>query len=316
MTGLMKSPATMVLAMILVTSGCSPSAPKKTDNPSNMGPNGSVGDMVQCTQAQCPPGRPSLYVNGVQTPRLSADVNAPVNWQVTARSTIYPGRSYAALRLDFNPPMPTLTVRPNTGTVNAGDAILVSGTLNAAALQANSSATIVVRDMTACQMASGGSAANSVNSICGNPAQPSQFDTTLTAPVATSNNTYSPYGPYAPVPNGSTINNNFANNSPDLGTRLGIGAGLGALQALFSQNNNNTIGVLGGAVNGAMVSLNQNPYGGAASNLYSGNAYYNPNAYGYSNMGTYNNGYQPAPGYNSGTNNSQYNPQYNYIRGY
>ncbi len=316
MTGLMKSPGTMILAMILVASGCSPSAPKKTDNPSNMGQNGSMGDMLQCTQAQCPPGRPSLYVNGIQTPRLSADINAPVNWQVTARSTMYPGRSYAALRLDFNPPLPTLTVRPNSGMVSSGEAILVSGSLNAAALQTNATATVVVRDMTACQMASGGSSANSANTACGNPSQPSQFDTTLTAPVTMSNNTYSPYGPYSTVPNGTTINNNYPNNNSDLGSRLGIGAGLGALQALFSNNNSSPLGVLGGAVNGAMVSLNQNPYGGAASNLYSGNAYYNPNGYGYNNMGNYNSGYQPAPGYSGGTYNSQYNPQYNYIRGY
>jgi hypothetical protein len=312
MTGLMKSPGNLFLAMMLAVSGCSSSAPKKTDNPSNNGQNGALGDLLQCTKSQCPPGRPTLYVNNTPSPRLSVDMNAPVNWQVTARSSMYPGRTYAALRLDFNPALPTLQVRQSTGMVNGGESITVTGNLNAAALQSNPTATVVVRDMTACQMMAGGTPQNSANSPCNNAMQPTQYDTTLTAPVTLTNNAYSPYSPYSSVPNGSTINNNFNNNGPDLGTRLGMGAGLGALQALFSNNNSSLTGVLGGAVNGAMVSLNQNPYGGGTSNLYSGNAYYNPNGYGYNNMNNYNSGYQTNPGYNSGT----YNPQYNYIRGY
>ncbi len=280
---------------MLAISACSPSSPKKTDNPTNGNYNGATGDMVQCTVSNCQPGRPQLYVNGMNTPRLTADINQPVNWQITARSTTYTGRSYAAMRLDFNPAMPRLTVRQSTGTVSSGDVINVSGQLTQAELQSTGTATVVVRDMTACEVFARASSNSTANSSCNNASQPSQYDTTLTASVSFTNNTYNPYGPNTTVPGG--VNN----NTTDLGTRIGIAAALGGLQALFGQNSGAT-GVLGGAVNGAISGLNQGTYSGGTSNMYNGSAYYNPNGY-------QSNQYQPNP-------NSGYNNQNNYIRGY
>ncbi len=293
MIGLIKWPGMFFLPMCLVASGCSPSPSKKPDATGNVG-YGTMGDMVQCTTGNCNPGQPQLYVNGMSTPRLTADVNQPVNWQITARSTMYSGRSYAAIRLNFNPAMPRLTVRQSTGTVSGGDAITVNGQLTAADLQSSGTATVVVRDMTACQVLATGSNSGGGSSACTSASQTSQYDTTLTATVSFTNNTYNPYSPNSAIPGGTTM----ANNGPDLATRIGIAAALGGLQALFGQNNSPT-GVLGGAVNGAITGLNQGTYVGGTSNMYNGSAYYNPNSY------------QP----NSGTNSS-YNNGTNYIRGY
>ena len=199
------------------------------------------------------------------------------------------------MRLDFNPAMPRLTVRQSTGTVSSGDVINVSGQLTQAELQSTGTATVVVRDMTACEVFARASSNNTTNSSCNNASQPSQYDTTLTASVSFTNNTYNPYGPNTTVPGG--VNN----NTTDLGTRIGIAAALGGLQALFGQNSGAT-GILGGAVNGAISGLNQGTYSGGTSNMYNGGAYYNPNAY-------QSNQYQPNP-------NSGYNNQNNYIRGY
>ena len=298
MAGLMKLPplpGMYFLLTMLAVSACSPSSPKKTDNPTNGNYNGATGDLVQCTVSNCQPGRPQLYVNGMSTPRLTGDINQPINWQITARSTTYTGRSYAAMRLDFNPAIPRLTVRQSTGTVSSGDVINVSGQLTQAELQSTGTATVVVRDMTACEVFSRASNNGTTNSSCNNASQPSQYDTTLTASVSFTNNTYNPYGPNTTVPGG--VNN----NSTDLGTRIGIAAALGGLQALFGQNSGAT-GVLGGAVNGAISGLNQGTYSGGTSNMYNGGAYYNPNAY-------QSNQYQP-------NSNSGYNNQNNYIRGY
>ena len=303
MAGLMKLPplpGKYFLLTMLAISACSPSSPKKKDDPTNGNYNGATGDLVQCTVSNCQPGRPQLYVNGMNTPRLTSDINQPVNWQITARSTTYTGRTYAAMRLDFNPAMPRLTVRQSTGTVSSGDVINVSGQLTQAELQSTGTATVVVRDMTACEVFSRASNNGTTNSSCNNASQPSQYDTTLTASVSFTNNTYNPYGPNTTVPGG--VNN----NTTDLGTRIGIAAALGGLQALFGQNSGAT-GVLGGAVNGAISGLNQGTYSGGTSNMYNGGAYYNPNAYQSNQYQP--NQYQPNP-------NPGYNNQNNYIRGY
>ena len=295
MSRMMKSPKIVFLALMLGTSACSKSPQKKKDDPVNNFGNGAVSDMVQCVRAKCDPGRPQLYVNGVSTPRLTAEINQAVNWQISGRSTMYPGRSYAALRMDFNPQMPRLTVRQSTGMLSGSDSIAVSGQLTAAELQAGSTATVVVRDMTACQVLSTGSANATGNSVCNNSSQPTQYDTTLTATVSVSNNAYNPNGPYAQIP--GTPNNMTPNNSMDnLGMRIGIAAVLGGLQALFGQNNN-AAGVLGGSVNGAIQGLNQYPYAGGTSNMYNGNGYYNQNAYQPNNNSGYNNGPNNIRGY-------------------
>jgi hypothetical protein len=300
-----KKPKNLFLSLILFISACDSSEPSKSEEP-QYGYGSAMGDMVQCTVNDCQPGSPSLTVNGMSSPRLYADVNQPVSWQVTARSSRFPGRTYAALRMDFNPPMPRLQIRQSLGTVTGADSISVSGQLTQADLQANSVATVVVRDMTACQVMARGA------NVCSNPSQPSQYDTTLTASISVQNQTYNRYSPYSTIPGGSNMNYSN-NNNMDVGTRLGVGAALGALQSLLGGTNGNPTGVLGGALNGAMNGLNANNYSGGYNNIYSGSGFYN-NSNGYPSS-PYGNSYQQnsyGQPYNSG---NSYNP-YNSIRGY
>ncbi|MEY4630299.1 MAG: hypothetical protein RIQ81_419 [Pseudomonadota bacterium] len=263
--------------------------PKNADQRPFPSGSGATGDTVQCSSASnCQPGSPQLLVNGMISPRLVGDVNQQISWQISARSSMYPGRAYAAMSLTFSPSLPRLTVRQPTTTLSGSDTISVEGRLTTADAQASSTARIVVRDMTACKVVSG---ANS--QACNNISPATQFDSTLTASVSFSSNNYTPYGPNAVIPNGT--NNN---TGPDLGTRIGIAAGLGGLQALLGGDPSLT-GILGGVVNGAVGSLNSgsNNYSGGTGNMYNGNGFYNQNSYQPNNQ---QNGYQ----------------QNNYIRGY
>jgi hypothetical protein len=282
-------PVCLMLAVSWVSS-CKSSSPPKKDGPKPSSPysQGAMGDTVQCTSAaDCRPGTPSLTVNGMVTPRLVGDVNQPISWQISAKSSMYPGRTYAALRLQFSPALSKLTVRQPTTTLTGSDTISVDGRMAASDAQLTSTATIVVRDMTACNVVSGNNSQS-----CLSPSQTTQFDSTLTASVSFSSSNYDPYSPNAVIPGGNTNNNNG-----DLGSRIGIMAGLGGLQALFN-GDGSLLGVLGGVVNGAMSGLNtgMNNYSGGSSNLYNGNGFYNQNGYQQNNR----------PGYQ----------QNNYIRGY
>jgi hypothetical protein len=283
------APVSLMFFLLWVTS-CKSSSPPKKDSP-NPSPfnQGTLGDTVQCASAaDCKPGSPSLMVNGMVTPRLVGDVNQQISWQISAKSSLYPGRSYAALRLQFNPVIQKLTVRQPTSTLTGSDNISVDGKLAATDAQLTSTATIIVRDMTACKVTSGNDSQS-----CFNPAQTSQFDSTLTASVSFTNSNYNPYSPNAVIPDSG--NNNSSGN--DVGSRIGIMAGLGGLQALFN-GDGTLLGVLGGMVNGAISGLNtgMNSYSGGTSNLFSGNGFYNQSGYS--------------------QNNTQGYQQNNYIQGY
>lgn len=218
---------------------------------------GFGGDYTQCTTSSCPASNPQVYVNGIATPNLTANVNQAVSWSISGKDSLYSSRSFAVVRASFNPTVPGLNIQQNSGTLYPGGAVSISGQLTASQVNTSSTLSVVIRDMTACQVLSGGNA----SSMCGSATQTTQYDKTATAYLSVANNQYNPNGT---LPG---INNNNGN----LGTRIGIAVGLGALQSLLSGGD-----ILSGALGGLQSGLQSNPQTGGLLNLFSnGGAYSN-----------------------------------------
>lgn len=249
-------------AIGLLTNCSSPPAKKKPPT-SSYGPGSGLGaDYSQCTSSSCPKANPQVYVNGVATPNLTAQINQPVNWSISGKDPLYSGRSFAVVRASFNPTVAGLNVQRNANTLYAGGSVTVTGQLTNAQISTSSSLSVVIRDLTACEVLSG----TTGSATCSNASQTTQHDTTATAYLSVANNSYNPNGT---VPG---INN----NTGDLGTNIAIMAGLGALRAILNPSGGGVGDVLNGALNGALSGLQSNPQTGGILNLLSNGGVYNP----------------------------------------
>lgn len=218
---------------------------------------GFGGDYTQCTTSSCPASNPQVYVNGIATPNLTANVNQAVSWSISGKDSLYSSRSFAVVRASFNPTVPGLNIQQNSGTLYPGGAVSISGQLTASQVNTSSTLSVVIRDMTACQVLSGGS---SSGSICSSATQTTQYDKTASAYLSVANTQFNPNGTVPGI-----------NNGGDLGTRIGIAVGLGALRSLLSGGD-----ILSGALDGLQSGLQSSPQTGGLLNLFSnGGAYSN-----------------------------------------
>lgn len=242
----------------LLFAGCeSPPAQKKAPSPNNNTNPGLGADYSQCTASSCPASNPQVYVNGIATPNLTANVNQAISWSVSGKDSLYSSRSFAVVRASFNPAVAGLNIQQNSGVLSPGGGISISGQLTAAQVNTSSTLSVVIRDMTACQVLSGGSS----GSICSSATQTTQYDKTATAYLSVANNQFNPNGTLPGI----------NNNSGDLGTRIGIAVGLGALRSLLSGGD-----ILSGALDGLQSGLQSSPQTGGLLNLFSnGGAYSN-----------------------------------------